>query len=32
MKRIVWKIALLVLGISVAPVVAGEQAVVRNCT
>jgi len=32
MKRIAWKIALLVLGISIAPVVAGEQAVVRNCT
>ena len=32
MKRIVWKIALLVLGVSVAPVAAGEQAVVRNCT
>jgi cytochrome c553 len=32
MKHIVWKIALLVLGISIAPVVAGEQAVIRNCT
>ena len=32
MKRIAWKITLLVLGISIAPVVAGEQAVVRNCT
>src|SRR5271165_6513248 len=34
MKRIAWKIALLVLGIgiSIAPVVAGEEAVVRNCT
>jgi len=32
MKRIVRKIALLVLGVSVAPVLAGEQAVVRNCT
>jgi cytochrome c553 len=31
MKRIGWKIALLVLGVSIAPVVAGE-AVVRNCT
>jgi cytochrome c553 len=32
MKRIAWKITLLALGISIAPVVAGEQAVVRNCT
>jgi cytochrome c553 len=31
MKRIGWKIALLLLGVSIAPVVAGE-AVVRNCT
>jgi cytochrome c553 len=31
MKRIGWKIVLLLLGVSMAPVVAGE-AVVRNCT
>ena len=33
MKRIAWKIALLAFVISIAPVIAGEQAaVVRNCT
>jgi len=31
MKHIAWKIAFLLLGLSIAPAVAGE-AVVRNCT